>query len=157
MYLVCYKLARNVYPGPPIMLQHFGVPISNFVVVSGTNFEAILHEFGEYALWREEVEKQYYPASIFAGVLMLFSKSVQTNQWPAWDLKSVLLSEKFAYLQAMLVFQRSLPVFGFVHCPVTAVICRSFGCTGSSGACEPCFPVDLVGSAGSWYRVQTHS
>lgn len=50
MYLVCYKLARNVYPGPPIMLQHFGVPISNFVVVSGTNFEAILHEFGEYAL-----------------------------------------------------------------------------------------------------------
>lgn len=157
MSVVLYKLARNVYLGRPILLQHFGVPLSNFIVVSGTNFVAVLHEFGEYALWREEVEKQYYPASILAGVLMLFSKSVRLNQWSDWDLKSILLCEKFAYLQAMLVFQCSLPVFGFVHCLVTAVICRSFGCTGSSGACEACFPVDLVGSAGSWYRVQTHS
>lgn len=50
MSVVLYKLARNVYLGRPILLQHFGVPLSNFIVVSGTNFVAVLHEFGEYAL-----------------------------------------------------------------------------------------------------------
>lgn len=42
-------------------------------------------------------------------------------------------------------------------CPVTAVICRSFACAGNPRAHEACFPVDLMGSAGSWYRVQTDS
>lgn len=50
MSVVLYKLARNAYLGRPIMLQHFGVPISSFIVVSDTKFVAVLHEFGEYAL-----------------------------------------------------------------------------------------------------------
>lgn len=47
MSAVLYKLARNIYLGPPIMLQHFGVPNFNFVVVIGISFVAVLHEFGE--------------------------------------------------------------------------------------------------------------
>lgn len=139
MSVVLYILARDIYMGPPVMLQHFGVPICNFVIVSGINFVAILHEFGQYALWMEEVEKQYYPASIFAAVLILFSKSVQINQWFDWDLTSILLCEKFAYLEAMLVFQCSLAVFGFVHCPVTAVICRSLAAPEALEHMRPAF------------------
>lgn len=47
------------------------------------------------------------------------------------DLKSILLCKKFAYLWAVLVSQCSTSsVQDLCMCPVTAVICRSFGRAG---------------------------